>query len=114
MKMTIAQLREAQANRFARDFDISYQEARHVFNLFYRLAYQRETEVIIDNDARLYSPARSEREEKETEKRHKSLLKALKPFNLSIRYYGIFPTLYDDTNNRDYSLDCYMYEREVY
>lgn len=110
-KPTISELRENQKNRLASDLDIRYDEASRIINLFYRLAFQRETEVIIDNDAMLYSPARSEREAQETEKRHNRLKKALAPYNLSIRYYGIYPTIYDDNAGRDYDIDCYMYER---
>ena len=112
--MTISELRENQARRIAREYDIDTQDARHITRLYYRLAYQSETECIIANDSRLYTPYRMKREEQETAKRAQSLLKAVTETigkGYSLRYAGIYPYIEKDGKEVMF-YDCYMYERK--
>lgn len=70
--------------------------ARKAMNSFYRLGHFNERLVTIENDERLYNfykGRRLEAMEKRFDNWYTRLNEYFKPFNMVVKFYGIFPTL---------------------
>ena len=109
-KMTIAQLREVALDRFNEDYIKDLDKARNFVNRFYRLAGLNERCLYQDNDERRCNKSWVQREHDKEDRMIDKLRADLKPFGLTIRYYGYLPTL-EEIGTQNRALTAWYYER---
>ena len=109
-KMTIAQLREVALDRFNEDYIKDFDKARNFVNRFYRLAGLDERCLYYDNDENLYNKYWVQKAHEKADKMLDKLRADLKPFGLTIRYYGYLPTL-EEIGTQNRALTAWYYER---
>lgn len=104
-KKTIAQLREIALERFTEDYIHDSAKASNFVNRLYRLSALDDRLLEWENDAERYESPRFRRMvERERDKADRMLdrLRAdLKPYGLTIRYYGWLPTLEEIGTQRE-------------
>ena len=104
-KMTIAQLREVQLEKFNRLYIQDMDTAKKLINRYYRLCGMDERLLYLTNDSRTADRPYTRELEAKAEKSLKALQADFKTYGLKLVYFGYFPTICeaDSTNNAYYA-----------
>ena len=98
-KMTIAQLRERELEYLVKlktdnPTEEDYDEARRNMNSYYRLCGLCETNLYLQNDARMHDTRYARESEEREEKWYKRLNKTFKEtYGIILAYCGYFPSI---------------------
>ena len=114
VRMSIAELRRRAAKELAMrktpdPTDTDIEEARSIMNAYYRLAALDYRICELQNDVRTCNLTSTRRAEESAERRLKRLQKRLEPYNASIVYSGIYPSICKAGTTQDLFL-TYFYE----
>ena len=92
-KLTIAQRREAQLDRFTRDYIGDADKARHIINTYYRYVALNYRVFLMENDANTCNTRFCKEESEKEERARKRLAEALKPYGLKLFTPWITPEI---------------------
>ncbi len=107
-KVTVAWAREKALENFNEQYIHNMDKAKNLVNRYYRLCGADGRLCELENDERTYNRPYTKELAERTEKSYKRLKSDLGEFGLTVRYYGIYPTI-EETETQRNALSTFFY-----
>lgn len=110
-KLTIAEKREKELRFATREYNIPYDEGKHLMSRFYRLNADLERLSYLENDAKACNRRSTKELSESTDRRSKKLSADFEKYGLCLDYFSHLATICVKGTTRT-AIEAFYYERK--
>lgn len=108
-KLTVAEKRERELRYAIREYNIPYDEGKHLMNRFYRLNGDLERLSYLENDERTCNRRSTKDLSESTDRRSEKLSTDFEKYGLCLDYFGHLATICEKGSTRT-AIEAFYYE----